>query len=205
GLGGGLFVLQVTGRGTRHGRAQLLRRDGGRVGVGDQTAVVDDTQGVRQADQLVQVGGDQQHGQALATGLADAVPDLRLGADVHTTGGVGGDQELRVVAHLAADDQLLLVAAGQRGRGDGDAGGTGVVLLDDPAGVGLGALGVQPEALGVGLLGDVPEDAVLPEGGLQQQALAVAVLGDVAEAGLAALAGDPGGDVLAEEDDPAGV
>src|SRR5690606_40290188 len=51
----------------------------------------------------------------------------------------------------------------------------------DLARVLLGGLGVQPDALGVGLLRDVAEDAVLPEGGLQEQAVAVAVLGDVAD------------------------
>ena len=124
----GLFVFQVAGGGAGHGRAQLLGGDGGRVGVGDQPAVVDHPEGVGQADQLVQVGGDQQHGQALAAGLADLVPDLGLRADVHTAGGVGGDQEARLVAHLAADDQLLLVAAGEGGGGDVDAGGADVVL-----------------------------------------------------------------------------
>jgi hypothetical protein len=49
------------------------------------------------------------------------------------------------VAHLAADDQLLLVAAGQRGGGDVDAGRADVVLLDDAAGVVLGALDVEPD------------------------------------------------------------
>ena len=45
--------------------------------------------------------------------VADVVPDRGLGADVHAAGRVGGDEHLRVAAHLAADDQLLLVAAGQ--------------------------------------------------------------------------------------------
>src|SRR5690606_27893755 len=185
--------------------AEFLRGDGRGVGVRDQLAVVDDAEGVGQADQLVEVGRDQQDGQSLAAGLADVVPDRGLRADVHTAGGVGGDQEARLVAHLAADDQLLLVAAGQGGRGDVDARGADVVRLDDAAGVLLGGLGVQPDALGVGLLGDVAEDAVLPEGGLQEQAVAVAVLGDVADALLAAPAGAPGGDLLVGEPDDAGV
>ncbi|GDY63289.1 hypothetical protein SAV14893_026820 [Streptomyces avermitilis] len=198
-------MLKVAGGGAGHGRAQLFGRDGGGIGVGDQPAVVDHPEGVREADQLVQVGRDEQDGQALAAGLADLVPDRGLRADVHTAGGVGGDQEARVVAHLAADDQLLLVAAGQGGGGDVDARGTDVVLLDDPARVVLGALDVEPEALRVGPLGDVAEDAVLPERGLQEQAVAVAVLGDVTDALLAALAGGPRRDVLAQEADRAGV
>src|SRR5690606_6166404 len=113
---GGLFVFEVAGGGTGHGGAEFLRGDGRGVGVRDQLAVVDDAEGVGQADQLVEVGRDQQDGQSLAAGLADVVPDRGLRADVHTAGGVRGDQEARLVAHLAADDQLLLVAAGQGGR-----------------------------------------------------------------------------------------
>ena len=50
----------------------------------------------------------------VAPGLADVVPDRRLRADVDAAGRVRGDQHLRLVAHLPADDELLLVAAGQR-------------------------------------------------------------------------------------------
>ncbi|PWS52615.1 hypothetical protein DLE01_03935, partial [Streptomyces sp. FT05W] len=42
-----------------------------------------------------------------------------------------------------------------------------------------GGLGVQEEAAAVGLLRDVPQDAVLPQGGVQQDTVAVAVLRDV--------------------------
>ncbi|CAM5740625.1 hypothetical protein SHIRM173S_01137 [Streptomyces hirsutus] len=161
---GGLFVFEVSGGGTGHGGTELLRGDGGGVGVRDEPAVVDHPEGVGQADQLVQVGGDQQDGEALAARLPDVVPDRGLRADVHTAGGVGGDQEAGPAADLTADDQLLLVASGQGGGGDVDAGGAHVVLLDDAPGVLRAAFGLQPEALGVGLLGDVAEDAVFPEG-----------------------------------------
>ena len=42
---------------------------------------------------------------------ADVAPDRRLSADVDAARRVGRDQQHRVAAHLAADDQLLLVAA----------------------------------------------------------------------------------------------
>ena len=61
-------------------------------------------------------------------GVAHVVPDRGLGADVDAAGRVRGDQQPRVAAHLAADDQLLLVAAGQRDGGDVDAGRADVVL-----------------------------------------------------------------------------
>lgn len=188
-----------------HRGAQLLRGDGGGVGVGDQAAAVHDAQGVGQADQFVQVGGDQQYGQALAPGLADLVPDLRLGADVHAPGGVRGDQQLGPVAHLAADDQLLLVASGQGRGGHLDAGGADVVLAHDPLGVAAGRGRVEEAALAVGALGDVAQDAVLPERGLQQQAVPVPVLRDVADAALAAPARRELGDLVAVQADPARV
>ena len=61
----------------------------------------------------------------VAARVADVVPDRRLGADVDAAGRVRGDQQHRVAAHLAADDELLLVAAGQRARGGVDATGCG--------------------------------------------------------------------------------
>ena len=48
---------------------------------------------VGEADQLVEVGGDQQHRQALAPGAPDVVPDRGLGADVDAAGRVRGDQQ----------------------------------------------------------------------------------------------------------------
>lgn len=131
--------------------------------------------------------------------FADLVPDLRLCADVHTPGGVGGDQQLGVVAHLAADDQLLLVAAGERGGGDPDAGRADVVLAHDALGVGARGLEVEEGALAVGPLGDVTQHAVLPERRVQEKAVPVPVLGDDGHAVLAALARGRTGDVRAVE------
>ena len=67
----------------------------------------------------------------LAAGGADRVPDRRLRADVDAAGGVARDQQRQLAAHLAADDELLLVAAGQRAGQRVDAGRADVVLLDD--------------------------------------------------------------------------
>lgn len=109
------------------------------------------------------------------------------------------------MAHLAADDQLLLVAAGERGRGDLDAGGAHVVLAHDPLGVGAGRPEVEEGALAVGALGDVAEDPVLPERGLQQQSVPVPVLGDDGHPVLAALARRRAGDVRAVQREGARV
>ena len=58
---------------------EVLRRDVGRVDVGHEPAAQDHLDGVRQADQLVQVGGDQQHRQALGGGPRGCGPRSRPG------------------------------------------------------------------------------------------------------------------------------
>ena len=104
-------------------------------------------------DQLFEVGGDQQHGQTAGARVAQVLPDGRLGADVDAPRGVGGDQHRGLAAHLPADDELLLVATGQRERRYVDAGGAHVVRADDALGVVTGALAVDPAASGTGPAG----------------------------------------------------
>ena len=106
-------------------------------------------------------------------------------------GRVGGEQHVRVGAHLAADDELLLVATGQRGGEHVDGRRAYVVGVDDPLGVLLRALEVEQRAAGVGRLGLVAEHPVLPQRRLEQQPVPGAVLGDVGDAALAAAAGRP--------------
>ena len=189
--------------GAGHGGTEVLGGDPVGVELAGQLAAQDHADRVREADELLEVGGDQQHSEALAPGLAHEVPDARLRADVDAAGRVRCHQHLGVVAHLAADDELLLVAARERAGGHVDRRGAHVVLLDDALGVGLGSSGVDELASDVGVLRLVPEDAVLPQRRLEEEGVAVPVLGDVADAGLADLAGAPVGDVgVAEEDQP---
>ena len=94
------------------------------VGAG-QPPAQDHGQPVGHPDQLLQVGRDQQHRKAGRPGGAQVLPDRRLRTDVDAAGRVRGDQQHRVLAHLPADDQLLLIAAGQRRRGDVDARASG--------------------------------------------------------------------------------
>ena len=76
--------------------------------------------------------------------------------------------------------------------------------LDDALGVLAGAArGRSRSPWTLRRPGLVAEDPVLPQRRVEQQAVAVPVLGDVADAGLAALAGVPAGDVLAAEADRA--
>ena len=128
-------------------------------------------------------------------GAPDVVPDRGLRTHIDPTGRMRRDEDLRGVAHLPPDDELLLVAAGQRTRRHLDAGRADVVVPDDLPGVPARPGHVDQPALRVRRLGLVSEHAVLPQRGVQQQALAVAVLGDVPEPGLPAPARVPGADV----------
>ena len=86
-----------------------------------------------------------------------------LRADVDAAGRVGGDEHPRLAAHLAADHQLLLVAAGQREGGHVDAGGAHAVLPHDARGVLPAGLAVDPRTAAPGPARLVAQHAVLPE------------------------------------------
>ena len=60
----------------------------------------------------------EQHRQPGGRAPRGVVPDGGLGADVDAARRVGGDEHLGVGDHLPPDDELLLVAARQRERGD---------------------------------------------------------------------------------------
>ena len=63
---------------------------------------------------LLEIGGDDDDGEALRQRLGDEAVDLRLGADVDARRGVLGDQQLAARGEPAANHHLLLVAARQR-------------------------------------------------------------------------------------------
>ena len=65
-----------------HVTAELFGRAGGGVERGDQAATQHHHQRVRQADQLVEVGGDQQDPHPFGAGVLEQFPDRRLRADV---------------------------------------------------------------------------------------------------------------------------
>ena len=109
----------------------------------------------------------------------------------------------RIVAHLAPDDQLLLIAAGQRARQGVDARRADVVLPDDPLGVGARARAIDPRAAHGGLAGLEAEDPVLPERRVEQEGVPLPVGGDPSDACLAPLARIPLRHVLALQADRA--
>src|SRR6266498_2196629 len=78
------YARLVDRRGAGHRAAEVLRRDRGGVGVRDEAPAQHDLDRVGQADQLVEVGGHEQHREAVVAGGADVVPDGGLRADVDT-------------------------------------------------------------------------------------------------------------------------
>ena len=107
-------MIPVLGQCPGHVAAEIALADGRRVEVGDDPATKHHEQPVGQTDQLLEVGGDEQRGEAGSSGIAQDVPDHRLRADVDAAGGMGGDEHGRLGEHLPPDDQLLLIAARQR-------------------------------------------------------------------------------------------
>ena len=77
----------------------------------DEVAAVDHADAVGEGEDLVELGGHQQHGGALVADLDDAAVDELDRADVEPTGRLGDDEELHVAGELPGDDHLLLVAA----------------------------------------------------------------------------------------------
>src|SRR3712207_9352198 len=91
---------------------ELLRSAGGGIERGDEPAPQHDEERVREADQFVEVGGDQQDSQPFGACVLEQLPDCGLSTDVDAPRGMGRDEQPRTGAHLAAHDELLLVAAG---------------------------------------------------------------------------------------------
>ena len=145
---------------------------------------------VGEREDLVELGGDQQHGGAPVALLDDPPVDVLDRADVQPAGRLGGDQQPDRPGQLAGDDDLLLVAAGQRadrrlhrGRPDVElaracAGRCRCTSLEVPRAV----PGVRREVVQV-------EHQVVGDRHVEHQALELAVLGDVGDPGPQRLPG----------------
>src|SRR2546423_1798558 len=106
------------------------------------------------------------------------------GADVDATGRLGGEQHLERAAHLAGDDDLLLVAAGQRTRGEHRIVGPNVERLNLPPRVLEYAVEIEAHAVREMML--LAEDQVLSHGIVEDQAALVAVFRNVRQSRIAA-------------------
>ena len=78
-----------------------------------QAAAVEDEDAVREADDLGQLGGAEQDRPAAVGELADEQVDLALGPDVDAARRVVEQEDVRCDLEPLAEDDLLLVAAGQ--------------------------------------------------------------------------------------------
>ena len=126
----------------------------------------------------------------VAVGPQPAV-DVLDRTDVDAARGLVDQQHGCVVRHLAADDQLLQVAAGQGAGRDGRAAHLDVEVLDDPAGVRPHGAPVQPPAAAQRRAAVEADGQVVRDRGGHGRAGRRPVLGDVGDPGLAT---PPGGE-----------
>ena len=99
-------------------------------GVGEH-ADIDDRQPVGEHQQLVEILRDDQDGGAVGGERDQRLMDRGRGAGIDAPGRLRDDQHARVLQDLAADHELLQVAARQAARQRVDAGRADVELLDD--------------------------------------------------------------------------
>ena len=92
----------------------FVSRTGFAVG---QPSLRDHREPVADLEQLVELLGDDEHRDAAVAQVEQRLADLRRGADVDAPRRLRGDHHLRRLPDLAADDELLQVAAGQAARG----------------------------------------------------------------------------------------
>lgn len=76
-------------------------------------AAAQDDDAVGALDEFLDVGGDEQDGEALAGKVVDEALDLGLGTDVDAAGGFVEQQDLGLKAEPAGQQDLLLVASGE--------------------------------------------------------------------------------------------
>ena len=147
----------------------------------DDPAAVEHDRAVADAGDLLDVGGEHEHGEAAVGERAELEIDLAPRADVDAARRLLEDQELDAVDQPARDADLLLVAAGERAH-----------LLLGPAGAdaeqvdpALGLRGLRgarhEEAVDVAV--EERRDHVLAHAEVADDPLALAVGGDEADAG----------------------
>src|SRR5450755_4643623 len=73
----------------------------------------DDDEPVADLEQLLELLADDEHGAAVVAQRQQFAADLRRRADIDAPGRLRDDEQLRVGVDLAADDELLQVAAGE--------------------------------------------------------------------------------------------
>src|SRR6478735_5967782 len=77
----------------------------------DLAPVAHHDESVAEPEDLLELGGDEDHRHPLGSQLGDLGLDLRLGADVDAPGGLVEDEDLGLDDQPASEQHLLLVAA----------------------------------------------------------------------------------------------
>ena len=124
-------------------------------------------------------------------------------ADIQAARWLVEDQERQVAGELARDDELLLIAAGERSGADRRGGRANVVLADALLGSCLDRLVVAQEAARVGSPVVVGQDEVVGKREREHEPESVPVGRDVGDGGLVDLARGGAGDIAAPERDSA--
>ena len=92
----------------------LSRGDVGAVDdLADLLVVLEDDDPLAEPDDLLELGGDEDDGHPAFGELGDGLLDLGLGADVDAAGRLVEDEQVGVRGEPAAEQHLLLVAAGE--------------------------------------------------------------------------------------------
>src|SRR5439155_12558493 len=85
-----------------------------RAVLGDDLALVDAKDAVREGEDLVEFEGDEQHRLAVVSSLDQPAMNEFARADVEATGRLGSDQDAGFASDLTREHDLLLIAAGAR-------------------------------------------------------------------------------------------
>ena len=104
------------------------------VDLGHDPSPAHDQQAVGERRHLLELGGDEQDGAAGVAQLDQPAVDELDAADVHAARRLRHQQELRRQRQLAAEDQLLLIAAGEGAGGEVEVRRADVEGFDDPLG-----------------------------------------------------------------------
>src|SRR6266566_3821162 len=134
-----------------------------------------------QFDQLVEVGGDDDHRGTLPHQVADDRADVPGGLEVQAVGGFVEDHDLRVEGKLPGQQELLDVPAGQ-GPGPGvQPGGADIERLDQAARFRVDAPPVDPAPSPEGRLADPFQEYVERYPEVPDDAFPETVVGHVAQ------------------------
>ena len=188
---------------SRHQQAEFLHRHRGRPEAGD-PALVHDRDPVRERVDLVQLGRDDEHGHAVVALLHDAAVHELDRADVEATGRLAGHQHLVLPPEFPGQDDLLLVAAGQRAHRRVRGLGADVELLHPLGRVAGDGAQVEVDARGERRPVVAVQDHVVGHREGADQPVFLPVLGDVGDPRVQPLPGRAVGEVAAVQPDVPG-